>query len=548
MGMNKVLMILQQGSDPVPLDYRDLVRTFFTLDQIDEAISEFSPQVSEAWQLGAEPIARSPSTLLERLHLGASSAENELKDLGHYYLKTDAFRRAQRGDVRLVVGRKGAGKTAVFAQVRDNIRRNKQKIVLDLRPDGYKLLKFKETVLDLLAEGTFYHTISAFWEYLLLLEICHKLLEKDKTRHTRDNRFYEPYRKLSTLYEADEFIAEGDFSERMSRLIDSIATKKHERFPDRPQLSSAEVTELIYVHDVAALRDKVCEYLTLKDELWLLFDNLDKGWPTHGLSHEDVIIIRALAEATRKVERSLTRRDITAHTIIFIRNDVYELLVDESPDRGKETKAILDWTDPDLLREMMRLRLVYNDLRDDASFNETWLSMCVSHIDGEESSQYLIDRCLMRPRCLIDIVNYCRGFAVNLGHVKIEQDDVEKGLLAYSTDLVFEIGLEMRDILPESAGVLYRFIEAPVTMNRATLLQTLACESWQLADAVVENFLWYGFLGIVSHTGSRDYIYSVNYDMNMLKGLIARSGESVVFCINPAFWPGLRIAGKSVRG
>lgn len=184
MGMNKVLMLLQHGNDPVPLDYRDLVRQFYTLDQINEAIAEFSPQVSEALQQGAEPVARSSSTLLEKVDLGASSAENELKDLGRYYLQTDAFRRAHRGDVRLVVGRKGAGKTAVFAQVRDDIRRHKQTIVLDLRPDGYKLLKFKEAVLDLLAEGTFYHTIAAFWEYLLLLEMCHKLLEKDRTRHT----------------------------------------------------------------------------------------------------------------------------------------------------------------------------------------------------------------------------------------------------------------------------------------------------------------------------------------------------------------------------
>ena len=34
--------------------------------------------------------------------------------------------------------------------------------------------------------------------------------------------------------------------------------------------------------------------------------------------------------------------------IIFLRNDVYDLLVRESPDRQKEAKAFLDWTDPDL--------------------------------------------------------------------------------------------------------------------------------------------------------------------------------------------------------
>ena len=61
---------------------------------------------------------------------------------------------------------------------------------LDLRPEGYKLIKFKEEVLDLLSEGTLEHTITAFWEYLLLLEVCHKILEKDRVPHTRNQKLY----------------------------------------------------------------------------------------------------------------------------------------------------------------------------------------------------------------------------------------------------------------------------------------------------------------------------------------------------------------------
>jgi hypothetical protein len=333
----------------------------------------------------------------------------------------------------------------------------------------------------------------------------------------------------------------------MSRLIDSIRIRQEERFAGMTRLNSAQVTELIYMHDVAALRDEVRQYLQLKGELWLLFDNLDKGWPTHGLTHEDVIIIRALTEATRKIERYLSKNDITAHTIIFIRNDVYELLVEETPDRGKETKAFLDWTDPDLLREMLRKRLVYNGVRAEAPFEEAWLSICTSHIDGEETSQFLIDRCLMRPRSLLDIVNYCRSVAVNLHHRRIEAEDIYKGLLAYSTDLVFEIGLEIRDILPEADGILYRFINAPALLTYEGIAERLACGSQQLLDAIVENLLWYGFLGSAADDGTRDYIYNVNYDMNMLKAIIERRGDRAQYGVNPAFWYGLRVDGPRAR-
>jgi hypothetical protein len=64
---------------------------------------------------------------------------------------------------------------------------------LDLKPDGYQLLKFKDQVLQLMAGGTLDHTITAFWEYLLLLEVCYKLIEKDQDVHKRDHRLFEPY-------------------------------------------------------------------------------------------------------------------------------------------------------------------------------------------------------------------------------------------------------------------------------------------------------------------------------------------------------------------
>ena len=57
-----------------------------------------------------------------------------------------------RGEVRLVVGRKGSGKTAVFLQVRDKVWASRKHVVLDLKPDGYRLLKFKDRVSSFLRQ------------------------------------------------------------------------------------------------------------------------------------------------------------------------------------------------------------------------------------------------------------------------------------------------------------------------------------------------------------------------------------------------------------
>src|SRR5690606_32201284 len=123
-----------------------------------------------------------------------------------------------------------------------------------------------------------------------------------------------------------------------------------------------------YKHDVKALRKELIEYMRHKGILWLLFDNIDNGWPTSGLQHNDLLIIRALIDATRKLERAFSKEDLTVKTAVFLRNDVYELLVQETADRGKEASVLLDWTDPDLLRELIRLRIVANGLDENTEF------------------------------------------------------------------------------------------------------------------------------------------------------------------------------------
>ena len=60
----------------------------------------------------SQAFIRDRLTLLEQLDLGGSVAENELQSIDDYYHETDIFHHTLRGEVRLVIGRKGAGKTA----------------------------------------------------------------------------------------------------------------------------------------------------------------------------------------------------------------------------------------------------------------------------------------------------------------------------------------------------------------------------------------------------------------------------------------------------
>jgi len=547
-GLEKEVLILQEGDDPVPLDYRDFVCSYKNPEDIDKYINPLVPKVMEELQSISTVSISVKEDFIEKIELGSPAAENEALSLQYYYMKTDEFNKVLKTGARLVVGRKGSGKTALFFQVRDKLRQNKQVFVLDLKPEGYQLKKFKYLVLDLLVEAVREHVATAFWEYVLYLELCYKILEKDKQTHIRNYDLYEPYRELEELYLNDMFIEEADFSERILKLINRISENFKKGFGSAKEqyLDVGQVTNFIYLHDVPKLRRQVTEYLRNKERVFIMVDNLDKGWSTQGIEPNDITLLRGLLDATRKIEHEFQKNGIDINNTIFLRDDVYELLVEQTPDRGKESRVSLDWNDPDLLREFIRRRIVYNGLDPNTTFNQAWNQICVSHVEGEESADYLIERSLMRPRNLLSLINHCKSIAVNFRHTKIEEKDIIKALDIYSADLFKDISYEIKDVFPEGKDIMYYFIGAPSKLNLYQIKQYLIQSEIKEdeIEKLLEILLWFGFLGVIQNKkyDSEFYIYNVQYDIKKLKHLAENlKNDHTEFCIHKGFWTFLGI-------
>lgn len=548
-GLEKHTLFIQTDDTPIPMDLRDFVTYCRFEADFKNAVGQLAERVYEEKSNQSVGPKNQSSSFLAALDLGASAAENEIISLKEYYVETNAFLRASRKEVRLVTGRKGSGKTAIFFTVRNKVRSKRGSVVLDLKPDGYQLKKLKDTIIGLMSIGAAEHTITAFWEYLLWLEICHKLIDNDQETHKRDHRLYEPYQLLKAAYITNAYSNEGDFSERLKNLLRDIVQAIESKYSGKSGLSltTPQITELVYRHDFSKLKAQIAEYLTLKDEVLLLFDNIDKGWASHGVSVEDLAIVRSLIEATRKIERELDRENIDSHTIIFLRNDIYEHLIDSMSDRGKETRANVDWDDQEVLKELVRRRMARNVEDGDADdFDTLWLRMCTPILDGESTAQYILDRCLMRPRSLLDLIGHCRGYAMNLGHEKITKDDFLKGCSAFSNDLLVELDLEIRDVYPSGSNILYAFIGASGKLSKAEIHNVLknhgaAEEDWV---RIISVLLWFGFLGIASNGGEDPkYIYTFHYNMKVMEGTHAHmSANGLNYVINPAFRPALGIS------
>jgi hypothetical protein len=543
--MNKSLVILSPPDENVALDFRDVVKPIKSMDDIDSHVATMASDVTESLQKGRMSESTTLTGRLRLLDLGASAAENELAELQNYFVKTDEFSRLLRGEAQILSGRKGAGKTALFIQVRNEIRKVRGRIVLDLMPEGYQLLRFKESVLDLMSEGAREHTVSAFWEYLLLLEMCHKIVRNDRERHLRDHTLFEGYKIIKLQYGEDLFISESDFSERLRLILGRITEDFQSRYgqvTSNVRLSDEDVNQLIYKHKLPELRESLLSYLEHRGGVWILVDNLDRGWPATGLTPNDAMILRALTEAIRRISKELRDRGIDGFGTVFLRDDVYESFVAGAPDRAKSRRLAVDWQDSDLLREILRRRIVSSlEINFSTAFADVWASISCSHVDGEESSQYLIERCLMRPRALIDLVNACKSHAVNLGRDRMDEEDLKEGVRQYSREMVENINFEVQDVNPAAVDILYAFVESPRAQHEDDILLSLM-EHGLVEDQpkqVLELLLYYAVLGIEEGEQVR-YIYDFGYDRKKMAAVAnKRRSEGLRLAVNPAFWGGL---------
>jgi hypothetical protein len=95
---------------------------------------------------------------------------------------------------------------------------------------------------------------------------------------------YERYQILLELYKHDAFIGDVDFAGRILILINRLS---HEfeimsQETGTQYLRAPQVTELVYRHDVPALRENLDEYIMTKNGIFILFDNIEKGWLARG--------------------------------------------------------------------------------------------------------------------------------------------------------------------------------------------------------------------------------------------------------------------------
>ena len=124
--------------------------------------------------------------------------------------------------------------------------------------EGHQFTRLREKVLKDFTEGLQQHTLTAFWHYLLLVEIANKLLDQESTTAWRDDKALEEHRRFQGEYEQHSF-GTGDFSERLMALVDRIVDGLSGA--DVGKILTQNITDTIYRGNINELSDLVTRHL-----------------------------------------------------------------------------------------------------------------------------------------------------------------------------------------------------------------------------------------------------------------------------------------------
>lgn len=543
-GLGRQTLILGlKRFDAAPADYRDLITPVSDEKSIMQVVEEFSQRALLATQSIKASSGKGTKTALQSLTLGSSAAENEFRTLSTYFVQTSEFLRTLRGEVNVVAGRKGSGKTAIFFQSRDAFRAEKGAIVTDLKPESHQLSLFREELLKIVDVGAFDHSLAAFWYFLLLSEVLLTLKRNLEFQSRFDSRVLEALREIDGVLDAYKINESGDFTTRINRLSRFVVQEVEAANKRRQSISAEFLTNIIFRGGITDLKKVVFAHVGAHDQVTLLFDNIDKGWPANGVDDFDVRLVRLLIEALDKLKRDFSAAKREFLSVVFLRNDIYEMLVEGTPDRGKAGQVRIDWTDRTKLKQVIFMRLHTSVGGKITSFNDLWLRFFPATVSGQDSFEFFVDHCLMRPRFLINIIENAISNAVNRGHDKVEVEDCIDAVRQHSLYLVDDFGYEIRDVSGLSAELLYSLVGAEKTMSKLDFIAKF--ERFGLASEEAEKafslMLWYGVLGIKNGDGKDRFIYDYEYSMKRLTAETRVLGDTARFVTNEA----LHVALKS---
>lgn len=370
--------------------------------------------------------------------------EAKLENSARYFYHTRVVDRILRGEKLYVIGRKGTGKTAISEHLQSL---NEKEIFSDKLT--FKNFPFNN-LYRLKDEGfTAPNQHITLWKYVIYLTVC-RMLVKDHSIESGVRKKLEDF-----------------FSEDVGKALSATV----ERWTD----FKFDIKAFDYGFGVAAGRklegkndDWVRRVSTIENFLdgvlggntyVVMFDELDEDY-------KDIVDLARLKEYTELLTGLFkAAQDVKArfskfkiHPVIFLRDDIYDVLQDPDKTKWLDYKVDLGW-DEDSIKSLLAFRIsrAIDADGDILGFDEVWGRLIsqgkVKY--GENKSKlmdpfvYISRSSLLRPRDYIRYLQVCSTRALEREQEMISPAIVQDCDADFSNYLRSELADEIHGIVPE---------------------------------------------------------------------------------------------------
>lgn len=190
----------------------------------------------------------------------------------------------------------------------------------------------------------------------------------------------------------------------------------------------------------------------------VLFDELDEDYKDMMSKFIDggyIQLLTSLFKAVQDVRGIMGKAGKKIFPVIFLRDDIYDLITDSDKNKWRDLTTYLEWEIPDI-KELLKFRIEAASGKSSKSFNETWYSIfsgeSIPYAAGRKSLHsldYITRSTHGRPRDFIHYLQVCAESQLANGGGRIDEKTVSNADKAYSNYLKSELVDEIHGIIPD---------------------------------------------------------------------------------------------------
>lgn len=365
--------------------------------------------------------------LIEQVDFGRLDAEED-ENLLEYFIEQGATGEIRRGKY-LVIGRKGSGKTALFKYLVSTI--SESGIVLELDLENYVFVAHQALVEAGVSKQNAY-VLS--WRFAISCLTYLKVRERLRGKLRREGD-----KALSQ-------IGSGPNGDALRVMTSWLKRVKEFQLPSIEGLAnlgslSLEETQEAFINtqtiDALDSLEKIIAEHAKSSSVSILVDRLDDAWDG---SPESLELIAGAVKAARHYSR-LFRNERMAPVIVFLRSDLWEAIRFNDKNKFAQDTLKLDW-DRASLKSVIDARIA--KARPDT--DSDWFSIFTDKEmqNRQLSHNYIIKRCMGRPRDIVAFATFARDTALRSGHEVIDNQDIYDGEREYSEHILNELVDELQ--------------------------------------------------------------------------------------------------------